>query len=147
VIRCVRARTYRTITDPVVRALIIRAVEATRYPGTSPEVLYAELKNRGAEEALGIFIGYDDLEPKALAVAMLPTSAFMMAPQVPLIYNGGPPALAKAVSMRLRRWLTDAGFKTVIGANLYRSNQVFMRGLSHFGKPKPLGSLIEFDLT
>lgn len=108
-------------------------------------MLYEELRLRVAEDKLGIFIGMEDSYlPSALAVAMLPSSSMMMAPQIVLVYSEGPPALIKKVAHRLRKWITDAGYDRAIGINLWREDLVFMRGFKHFGTPARLGSLIEF---
>jgi hypothetical protein len=140
-----RVRSQSTIYQADVRALILRAVEATRYPGTVPLRFYEELCVRISEPGLGVFVSYDD-GPRAIVVAMLPGSALMMAPQVPLVYSDGKPSLLRALSSRLRGWLLENGYDRALGINLYREDEVFMRGFAHFGRPGRVGSLIEFDL-
>jgi len=140
-----RVRSQSTIYQADVRALILRAVEATRYPGTIPSRFYDELRVRIGETGLGVFVGFDG-GPRAIVVAMLPGSSLMMAPQVPLVYNEGTPSLFRAVASRLRSWLIESGYDRALGINLYRKDALFMRGFAHFGKPSYKGSLIEFDL-
>jgi hypothetical protein len=140
-----RVRSQDTIERADVRGLVLRAVEETRYPGTDPLRFYDELHVRISEPGLGVFVGFDE-GPRAIIVAMLPASALMMAPQVPLVCNEGTPSLFRAVSSRLRSWLLENGYDRALGINLYREDAVFMRGFTHFGKPSRKGSLIEFDL-
>lgn len=138
-----RVRSLLTLRRPDVRSLIVSAVTETAYPGTTPERFYAELASRIIKEALGVFVGFDEDEAKALAVALLPTSAMMIAPQVCLVYSRGKPALIRAVAERLKAWIMASGYDRVMGLNLYRDDTVFMRGFRYIGQPRRLGSVIE----
>jgi hypothetical protein len=143
-ISVLRVRSRRTTEQFWFRNLIGEAITATRYPGTTRGKFYNELRQRVAENALGMFVGFEDEAPKAIAVAMLPTSCMMLAPQVALVYSRGRPPLIRAMGTRLRAWIMAAGYDRVIGTNLYRNDDVFMRGFAHIGEPRRLGSLIEW---
>jgi hypothetical protein len=132
--------------SPEVKDLVWRAVEATKYPGTDAVSFYRELTVRIAERGLGCFVGYEGDRPATLAIALLPTSRMMMAPQIVLVYSGGA-ELTRKVGVRLREWLLEEGHKEALACNLAfldRPDRVFMRVFRHFGKPEFAGSLIRF---
>jgi hypothetical protein len=145
--RVARLRRVETLRHPAIRSLIVRAIEAVRYPGADPALMYAELAASAASSELtGLFLGIEDKKARGIVAAMLPASQAMMAPQVLLVYSEGQPALIRALGKRLREWILTAGYARVIGMNLYRPDAVFMRGFCHVGEPRVLGSIVEFKL-
>ena len=143
-----RVRTAATIARADIRDLVLRAVEATRYPGADPVLLYDELARRIAAPDLGFFVGFvGEWVPQALCVAILPTSQLMMAPQCVLVYSRGPSMLVRHIGERLRAWLRAEGYDRVMGVNLYRSDAAFLRaGRRYLGSGRRIGSLMEFTL-
>jgi hypothetical protein len=108
-----------------VKRIITRAVEATRYPGASPQAVYDELCANSANPNFGVFAALDQ---RALAIVVLPSSVLMMAPQVVLAYNDGRPLLARLIAARrneirseLTRWQLAAGHLTAAGHISMRS--------------------------
>lgn len=143
-VRVVRVRRPETIADPRVATLIGRAILGVDYPGTTPEALYAEWAGQVHLDTLGLFIGFEENNPRAIAVIILPSSHAMIAPQALLVYSEGKPELARRIGKRVRVWLMENGFNKLLGVNLYRDDEVFMRGFRHIGRAKRLGSLLEF---
>jgi hypothetical protein len=146
VLSVTRVREPGTILRHDIAGLVKRAVVETHYPGTSPGAFYHELAARVGEDKLGIFVGFEDGFPRALAVAVLPTSCMMMAPQVPVVYSAGRPDLIRRVGERLKSWIMTAGYDTFMGVNLWRDDKVFVRGFRHVGEGEVIGSLVSFKL-
>ncbi len=144
--RVIRVRRPATIRNIQIRGLLELAIAKTNYPGTSPDLLYEEIANNITSNHLGVFIGLDAGTPVAVAVAMLPASRAMMAPQAFLVYNGGRKELARMVGKRLKDWIKGAGYTRMLAINLYRDERVFRRGFGHFGPSRVLGQLIEFGV-
>jgi hypothetical protein len=141
--KVVRVRRAETIAHPEIRRLILAAVEAVRYPGSAPEAIYDELRGNVASDLLGLFVGFQDGAPKALAGAVLPSSAVAFAPQVFIVYSVGKPDLMRAVGERVKAWIMAAGYGSVTGVGLRHSARAWMRGLGFLGETKELGSVIE----
>lgn len=127
------------------RELVERA--AALLPRLSPQQFYEEVVRRISEHALGVFVGYQDGQPKTLLIAELPTSAFQLAPVVVLAYHqGAERALVIATARRLREWLISFGFKNADVLNLRHTDRSMCRGCAHFGTPERIGSVIRFTL-
>jgi hypothetical protein len=140
--RVVRVRRPESIAHPDIRRLILAAVEAVRYPGSTPEAIYEELRGNVASDLLGLFVGFQD-GPKALAGAVLPSSAVAFAPQVFIVYSVGRPDLMRAVGERVKAWIMAAGYDSVTGVGLRHGARAWLRGLGFLGETKELGSVIE----
>ena len=94
---------------------------------------------------MGCFVGFVDGEPQAFAVVLLPTTPFMMFPQIVLVYNAGAQGLAVAVGDKMREWLLNHGCEEAL--SLRRDDpHAFMRATRHFGTPRLYGSLISYKL-
>jgi hypothetical protein len=101
------------------------------------------LRGNVASDLLGLFVGFQDGTPKALAGVVLPSSAVAFAPQVFIVYSVGGPALIRAVGERVRTWIMDAGYCSVTGVGLRHRARAWLRGLAFLGETKELGSVIE----
>ena len=143
-LRVVRVRRVDTISDPRITDLILRAAAAVEYPGTTPAELYAEFVGAVTADSFGLFVGFDDGDPRALAVAILPVSCVMIAPQAVLVYSESRPELKRMIEWRLKAWLLENGHNTLLGHNFWRDDSVFIRGFRSFGRGKRVASLIEF---
>ena len=136
------------ITSPIelysIGALIARAIEAMQYPGTKPALVFRELVARAVDPSLGVFVGIEDGEARALCIAMLPTSQLMMAAQVVVAYNDGDPKLSREVGTVLKAWLMEHGARSFLCLNLLHDDDVFRRTFSHVGKGRAVASLLEF---
>jgi hypothetical protein len=93
-----------------------------------------------------ILVGYEGRRAVALGVAALPTSVFMLAPQVCLVYNAGPPQLVRMMGQRLREWLREHGHNRVMGVNLRARDAAFMRLFRHTAQGRRAGLLMEWRL-
>jgi len=143
-LRVVRVR--RTDTIAGIKSLILRAIAAVEFPGTTPEELYAEFAGAVTADAFGLFVGFDAGEPAGLAIAILPMSYVMIAPQAILVYSESRrPELARMIGWRLKAWLLENGYSRLIGHNFYRNDDVYIRGFRHFGLGRRIASLIEFS--
>lgn len=140
----VRVRTRETICHPDISQLIMRG--ARKAGLTQPAAVLAEIVGQIASHGIGVFVGFDGHDPKAVAIAQLPSSAFHLAPTVSLAYSEGARALAIAVGARLRDWLCEAGFRDALAINMQHTDRAFMRGLAHFGTPERIGGIIRFSL-
>src|SRR5262252_3987046 len=130
--RVIRVRRFETITRPQIKSLILRAVAAVEYPGTTPEDLYAEFVGAVAADTFGLFVGIAGNEPRAVVAAILPISAVMIAPQAILAYSESRPELTRMVALRLKAWLLEHGYHRMLAHNFYRKDGVFIRGFRHF---------------
>jgi hypothetical protein len=126
-------------------AFVLRAVQGVRYPGATPTQIYDELWRNAENPGWGLFVGYIGRHPRALGLVILPT-VLMMAPQVPIAYNEGPPQLMRMMGMRLREWLVAHGHDRFLGWNIHHSDAAFMRAFRHAGTPRLIGTLVEFRL-
>jgi hypothetical protein len=133
-----------TLSAVSVQTLLHTAAEAN---GFGAGRLQAELMAGIAADELGVFIGYNDLcAPVAIAIGVLPTSTFMMGPQIALAYSEDAKVL-RLVGEKMRAWMRAAGHPRAYAINHLHADAPFMRVTSHFGKPERIGSVIEFDLT
>jgi hypothetical protein len=141
IVTAIRARTLPTIK--AARTLIERAVEATHYLGTTPQDFYSDIERRIAEDALGVFLGLNGAEIKAVAIGMLPTSPLMMGAQVPLAYSEDH-ELSKLVGRRLRDWCVANGHKRCFSMNLNDTDdRAYCRVWKYVGKSEVIGSIVE----
>jgi hypothetical protein len=124
--------------------LLHRAVTRTEYPGTTPAALFRECVTRISDPTFGLFLGMEGGEARGIAIALLPSSALMMAPQVCLAYSEGSPRLAREVAVAVCEWFKAAGYDRCLGLNLWRDDDVFMRAFRHAGSPRVFGSMVEF---
>lgn len=142
-IRVIRIREPRTIADPRIKALIMRAVVATSYPGTTAQAFYDEIAAGIGGHTQGVFVGFDeDRAPVALCIATLPWSAVMCWPQVNLVYSKDR-ALSRMIGDRIRVWLKQHGYDQIVGCNLLHDDEAFCRVFGHMGETKVIGSLVE----
>ena len=112
----------------------------------SGPLVLAELVDQVASRRIGIFIGFRDLNPRAVLVAHLPSSAFHIAPIGTLLYSEDRTrALMEAMGRRCREWVVSAGFDHVVTNNLFHDDRAFMRSFAHFGKPERIGSALRFS--
>ena len=142
--RIIRVRTRHTLRQSAIREFICQAIETVEYPGTTAEEFYDEIWRRVADNDVGVFLGLEGEVPKALAIALLPISATMMAPQVAIVYNAGPPSLIRAVGKRVKDWIVAGGYDRVMGMNLRHDAGAFARGFSYMGRPKMIGAVVEW---
>lgn len=110
-----------------------------------PAAVLAEIVGQVHSHAIGVFVGFRGHDPKAVAIAQLPSSAFHLAPTVSLAYTEGDRTLSIAVGARLRDWLCEAGFDHALAINMQHTDRAFMRGLAHFGMPERVGGVIKFS--
>jgi hypothetical protein len=144
VIRVARVRTFDTITEPGVRALVLRAVEAV-LPRLPPRESCREIVQRISQDSLGVFVGWWGDEPKTLLIAEVPTSCFQLAPMVLLSYSEAREReLVVATAGRAREWLIACGFKYADVQNLRHTDRSMCRGCAHFGTPERIGGVIRF---
>ncbi len=134
------------VTDPSVlensdiQAFVYRALAANKLPPTTLGELHARL----GDPNLGIFIGLAG-DKMALTVAQLPTSHFMLAPQVLLAYNEGPHSLVNELIEGLKAWIEPTGWKKWIGCNRSgHPDPVWLRVFKQAGTPSPVGMAYEF---
>ena len=145
-VRAVRVRTAETIAHPAVKALIMRAVVATRYPGTTAQAFYDEIAEGITSDTLGVFVGFNEArEPVALVIGSLPFNAIMMAPQVHLVYSTSR-ELSRLLGEKLRAWVTKHEHDRLIGVNLWHDDEAFCRVFRHMGETRVIGSLVEASL-
>ena len=152
-IRVIRIRRPETIADLRVKLLIKGAVNATHYPGTTPQRFYEEIAANIAGDLLGVFVGFDncglrrvtDMMPRAVAVVSLPNSATMWAPVVNLAYSERR-ELSVLIGARVREWVKLHGYDRILGMNLYCDDEAFCRTFRHVGEPLVIGSVVEVRL-
>jgi hypothetical protein len=141
----VRVRRPDTLASPAVAGLFERAFRAVGC--TSPPLeLKGFLRGNIGRNEWGAFVGSEGGVPKAVVVALLPTSPFMLSPQIPLAYNEGSKALARLLGVRVRKWILDNGFNDALAINVRHSAAVFGRVFAHFGKPSRFAEMISFQL-
>jgi hypothetical protein len=126
---------------PEIQAFIYRALAANKLPPTT----IGELHARVGDPNLGIFIGMEGGK-LGMTVAQLPTSHFMLAPQVLLAYNEGPHALASAVIAEVKAWIAPTGWRKLIGCNRSgHPDRAWCRVFKQAGTPSPIGTAYEFE--
>lgn len=126
-------------------ALLLRAIEATQAPTVNAQAYYDEIAAHIASPARGVFVGFDEHDPKAVAVVILPTSPMMMGPQVPLAYSESR-ALSTAVGVRVRDWLHQAGFDRFFCVNFKHDDKAYARVFGHVGEFRAAGTFFEVVL-
>ena len=152
-VRVIRIRESRTIAHPSIKKLIMRAVERTRYPATTPQRFYDETSRRIMDGLLGVFAGFTGWrciegqvsEPRALAIVSLPNSETMWAPVVNLAYSEDR-ELSVMIGARVREWVQRSGYDRILGMNLYHDDEAFCRTFRHVGEPRVVGSIVEVRL-
>ena len=120
----------------------MRAVVATRYPGTTAQAFYDEVAAGIGGHMLGVFVGFDDGAPRALAIVQLPWSTMMFGPVANLVYSEVR-ALSVMIGERVREWVRKNGHDRVYGMNIRHGDDVFCRAFRHVGKPSVIGSVVE----
>ena len=140
-----RVRNITSLFREDVRNLIFRGIEKVEL-SFDPVAMFADLTNAIGRPDLGLFVGSEAHRARAVAIALLPATQAMMAPQVLLAYNQGPPELARAVGRRLREWIIASGYDRFLCLNPHRADPVFIRGFRHMGPGRRVASLMEFDL-
>lgn len=139
----IRVRTRETICRPEISQLILRGARASGLP--QPAAALAEIVGQIHSHGIGVFVGFDGDDPKTVAIAQLPSSAFHLAPMVSVAYSEGGRTLSVAVSARLRNWLCEAGFDHALAVNMRHTDRAFMVGLSYFGSSERVGGVIRFS--
>jgi hypothetical protein len=138
-----RVRRPETIAQPRLRALLMRAVEAVRYPGTTPRAFYDEIAAGITGDRLGVFVGVDEHKgAEAVAVVMLPQNQAMMTAQMTLVYSESR-LLSRMLGDRVREFVRRAGYDRIIGVNLLHDDETYCRAFRHVGETSVIGSLIE----
>ena len=126
---------------PEIQAFLYRALAANKLPPTT----IGELHARVGDANLGIFVGMEGGK-LAVTVAQLPTSHFMLAPQVLLAYNEGPHALAGELIEALKAWIAPTGWRKWIGCNRSgHSDRAWCRVFKQAGRASPVGMSYEFE--
>jgi|SRR5215469_1215805 len=141
--RVIRVRSAETIAHPKLKALILRAIAAVEYPGTTPQELYAEMAGAVGADHFGLFAGIKGREPLAVAAAVLPTTPVQIAAQGILVYSEGPPELMRMIAGRAKAWLLEHGQGKLLAHNFYRDDAVFARAFRHFGQARRIATLFE----
>ena len=152
-VRVIRIRRPETIADLRIKLLIKGAVNATRYPGTTPQRFYEEIAENIAGDLLGVFVGFSGWrciegqvsKPRAVAVVSLPNSQTVWAPVVNLAYSEER-ELSVRIGARIREWVRGAGYDRILGMNLYHDDEAFCRTFRHVGEPHVVGSVVEVRL-
>jgi hypothetical protein len=137
-----RVRSSETIADPRVKALIMSAVAAARYPGTTPVAFYDEIAEGIAGEALGVFLGIDDGDPAAVAIVVLPTTALQAVPQVVLAYSLDR-ELSIRIGERVREWLKRHEYDRFFCINFLHDDEAYQRVFRHAGVMRRAGTVFE----
>lgn len=125
-----------------VKELICRAVEKNKIPGTTPLEFYGELKQNLGRRALGLFVAYENGRPLAVAVAWLPVTQSMMAPQLNLVYSELR-TLTRPLFKRVKSWIMEAGYDRMICINRLHTDAVVCRRFRPIGEAKVIASLVE----
>ena len=150
-VRVIRIRTRETIADSRIKALILRAVEASHYLGTTPQAFYDEIADNIAGDMLGVFVGFTKWQehsapyPIALTIVFLPMSETQMGPQVPIAYSESR-ELSLLIGKRVRVWLTENGYDKLYCLNLLHDDDAYCRVFRHVGEPRVVGSVVEVML-
>jgi hypothetical protein len=80
----------------------------------------------------GIYVGFEEHKPRAIAVGLLPTSASCLAATVALAYNEkAHKGLVVCVSKHLRVWFTECGYTYALAMNLGHTDRSFISGWRH----------------
>jgi hypothetical protein len=126
--------------------LLKRAFRAVGFPDTNPVELAAFLRSNIGRSDWGVFVGSEGGDPKAVALAMLPSTPLMLKPQIVLAYNEGSRAVARMIGVRVRAWILDNGYTDALGINLHHKARSFARVFAHFGEPSRVAELVRFRL-
>jgi len=119
-----------------------RALNANKLP-IEPTIF--ELAQRCGEETLGIFVATEIGAPQGLCIVMLPTSNFMLAPQVLAAFNTGPHRLVVETIAEAKRWLEGYGFRRLLGCNRSGApDKVWLRAFKSAGNAEAIGTAYEF---
>lgn len=143
--RVLRVRSVETIAGPAVKSLIMRAIEAMQYPGTTPLAYYREIAADIASPKLGVFVGFAGDDPRAVAICYLPASQAAMGPQVAVAYSDDR-ALSRMIGERAREWIRSAGFDHLYALNLLHGDAAWFRVFAHVGECRSAGTLNEIRI-
>ena len=139
-----RVRTRETLSRPDIAQLIMRGARECGYP--VPAAIAAELLREPWSETVAVFVGLAGGAPRVVTVGFLPTSAFTLAATVGLAYSErAPRQLVALVAEKLRWWFKENGHEHVLVLNMMHSDRSYIKGLSYFGRPSRVGSIIRFD--
>ena len=94
---------------------------------------------------VGVFVGSDHKDKlTTLLIVRLPTNVFFPYPVVEMLYNSGGKKVLKKIIKKGRKFVEEAGFKTVIAHNSTKhSDQVWSTLVP--GEGKSLGAWYKFD--
>jgi hypothetical protein len=140
------------VAKPAVIGLLKRAFRAVGFPDASPAELMPFLRSNIGRSDWGLFVGFEPFDqrsggdPKAVALAMLPSTPLMLKPQIVLAYNEGSKALARMIGVRVRAWILEAGYADALAINLHHKARSFARVFRHFGEPSSFAEVVRFSL-
>jgi hypothetical protein len=123
--------------------------------GVDPDAAWHFVRDHIGADDLGCFVGFLDGVPQGIALAVLPTTPFMLRPQVLLAYVRRSPDrnVAKAIGKRMRAWLEEKGYRTALAmrrgsdAQVNPANLAFMRVTRHFGQPTVWGAVLAYEFA
>jgi len=119
-------------------------MRGARKIGLAAHLVLCELIDNVSGHDYGIFVGFAEHDPKAIAVTQLPCSAFHLAPMMVFAYNEGDRSFVREIGSRTRQWLVELGHAEVLTMNLRHSDRSLLRSFRHFGEPEATGLLVRF---
>lgn len=129
---------------PVVYHFLVTAAESCNYG--SPQAVIKDLAGMIENPSIGCWMAIGDDGPEAIAMVMLPQSAFMECPQVLMLYNKDMNSLAlKGVTDKAIEFMKENGYTRAWGINRSgRSPKVIQRLCKGFGEATVIGELMEY---
>jgi len=128
-----------------VQALFRAAFETN--PLADYEKALGELVALPADPMVGLFIGAEKGELKALCIACLPRSALTPVPTVYHFYNTGSAKLREALIITTVDFFLEAGYTRFWTINATgRSDEAHAKLFRSAGAPKRIGSFLEFAI-
>lgn len=130
---------------PEIEGLLTRAFE--QHPWLRfPQVKY-ELAMNIQHWSWGLFIGFEQMTPKAMLLVSLPTSVFGHV-SVVMIYNEGSKKLAGQLIDRGVEWTRNSGYNEVVVMNGSRApDEIWLRAFRRAGTMHRLGSVYRLELA
>lgn len=96
---------------------------------------------------VGVFVGAEKGEFKALAIVTLPTDKYAPIPQVPRFYSDGSPDLKKAMVKQVVDFVMENGYTRFWATNSTgKPDAVWERAFKEAGEMKPVGSIMEISI-
>ena len=139
----IRVTNPEAFDHPAIRDLFRRAIEANKVPHVEGTLF--ELKCRIGEPSLGVFVAAEEGRPVGVLVGMLPTSNFMLGPQVLAVYAEGKSRHADELVRAVQAWFEEHGFKYAISGNTSGyPDKVWLRAFKSAGKATFKGTAYEF---